>query len=258
MIKYLILLLSPGFIACQSPSDDKKTDAPNASGTIVQIMKKADASTSYAWFVKQFGKPLDEYVTPSLPEEYVVYFQAPNQPDSVFWLMLDTKSKKYLYWSHEKMDIKKSGVRDSSSVNQFDIFTLEDAEKILGEPTLLKDSSWTTAKETTTFQSSYAANSSEPATGKTGNIYFMIENHAEVSAAKKAYSAIKTANEKNAGIEDRKGLGDEAYFHSDGQNFYFMLVRKGTYMFRMKVNKITGNTSLNAFNQVAEKIAAGL
>ena len=53
-------------------------------------------------------------------------------------------------------------------------------------------------------------------------------------------------------------LGDEAYFHSDGENFYFILVRKGLKMIRMKVNKITSNTSVAEFNRVARKITEAL
>ena len=53
-------------------------------------------------------------------------------------------------------------------------------------------------------------------------------------------------------------MGDEAYFHSDGQNFYFIIVRKGEKMFRIKVNKITSTTSLKEFNMIAKNITASL
>lgn len=78
---------------------------------ISATMKQADTLQGYDYFIEKLGRPLDEYVTPSLPEEYVVYYSIPNIPDSVFWIMLDSKTKKYLYWSAEKFDKKTSGIR---------------------------------------------------------------------------------------------------------------------------------------------------
>jgi len=48
------------------------------------------------------GKPYDEFVTPSLPEEYVLYFNIPDEPDYLYWIMLGTKNKTFLYWGGEK------------------------------------------------------------------------------------------------------------------------------------------------------------
>lgn len=138
------------------------------------------------------------------------------------------------------------------------LFTRADAEKILGEPAHLTDSSFSAKKDTTEYKSAYTANARDQKTGQTGVIYFMIEQYAFVSSAERSYSAIKTANEKHEGIKILQGLGDEAYFHTDGKNFYFILVRKADKMFRMKVNKITSNTSVNWFNAVAKKITAAL
>jgi hypothetical protein len=131
------------------------------------------------------------------------------------------------------------------------LFTLSDAEKILGEPAHLTDS----ALDVSMYTCTYMANSLDSKSGKTGNIYVMIEDYSEIESAKKTYSGIMEANRKN-GITELNGLGDEAYFHTDHQNFYFILARKGKKMLRMKVNKITSQTSLDEFNRVAKKITA--
>lgn len=47
----------------------------------------------------------------------------------------------------------------------------------------------------------------------------------------------------------------EAYFHRDGSNFLFVLVRKGTLLFRIKVNKITSLTSKEAFMEISRLLA---
>jgi expansin (peptidoglycan-binding protein) len=135
--------------------------------------------------------------------------------------------------------------------------SLADAEKILGEKAHLTDSSVSTEQGTLIFKSSYKADAADPKNGKTGVVYFLIEEYLSDSSAHQVYASIKKANE-NHGIKTLEGLGDEAYFHSDNENFYFIMVRKGNTSFRIKVNKITGNTSLDEFNSIAKKITETL
>jgi hypothetical protein len=132
-----------------------------------------------------------------------------------------------------------------------------DAEKILGTSAQLTDSVASDSGDASTYRYTYKALAADPKTGKTGAIYYLLERYALLSAAKSRYSFIKTANEKN-GIKTLHDLGDEAYFHSDGQNFYFVMVRKGNWVLTMKVNKITSTTSLDDFNRVARKSTAQL
>jgi hypothetical protein len=144
-----------------------------------------------------------------------------------------------------------------SSNHPGNLLTLSDAEKIVGEPAHLSDSSTTTKAGDLVYSCAYTANSKDNKTGKTGVIYFLFEHYKQVASAQKKYTFIKTANE-NHGIKVLEGLGDEAYFHTDGENFYFIMVRKGAKVFNMKVNKITSTTSLDAFNLVAKKITDAL
>ena len=144
------------------------------------------------------------------------------------------------------------------SIHPRNLFTLSDAEKILGQQAHLTDSASTIEGDVSTYKCSYTANYKDPKTGKTGVIYIMFEEYAQVSSAKKVYSSIKTANENHEGVKELHDMGDEAYFHSDGQNFYFILVRKGEKMFRMKVNKTTSTTALDKFNLIAKNITAAL
>jgi len=136
--------------------------------------------------------------------------------------------------------------------------TLQDAEKILGEPAHLTDSINSVEDGVSTYKLGYIANNIDMTTGKTGAIYFLLEQFENVNDAQKKYKSIKTANEDHEGVKVLRNLGDEAYFHSDGENFYFVIVRYKEKMFNMKVNKITSKTSLNEFNSVAENLTAGL
>ncbi len=138
-----------------------------------------------------------------------------------------------------------------------DIFRFSDAEKILGEPAAIKDSSVSKHGGVWTYNCSYMAKSRDKKSGKTGNIYFMFERYELVDSAKKHYTDIKKANEDH-GIVVLDKIGDEAYYHSDKENFYFILARKGKDMFRMKVNKITSHTSKDEFNRIAGQVMDSL
>jgi hypothetical protein len=138
------------------------------------------------------------------------------------------------------------------------LFTKSDAEKILGEPAHLTESSVVMEVDTFEYKCAYVANAKDPKTGKTGSIYFMLEEYGRLSAAKDAYSSIRRANESHEGVKVLHDMGDEAYFHSDGENFYFILVRKGPKMVRMKVNKTTSTTSVDEFMLIAKNITAAL
>jgi hypothetical protein len=145
----------------------------------------------------------------------------------------------------------------SAETDYRNLLTLPDAEKILGEKAHITDSGWTNEKEVTVYKSTYTANAKEPESGKTGNIYFMYEEYNTSSSAGEVYTSIKKSNE-NHGIQSLNGLGDEAYYHTDGENFYFILARKGGKMIRMKVNKVTLNSSEKEFKQVAGEIVGSL
>jgi hypothetical protein len=142
--------------------------------------------------------------------------------------------------------------------SQNSLFTITDAEKVLGEHAHLTDSISYTRDGISIYKSSYTADSQDKKTGKLGIVYFMAEIYPAVSAAATVYNDIRLGNKDHEGFKDIKGLGDEAYFHSDDENFLFVLVRKGAKMFRLKVNKTTSKTSLEEFNSVSEKITSAL
>ncbi len=142
----------------------------------------------------------------------------------------------------------------NTSIDLSNLFTISDAEKILGEHAHITDSSTIVKIDTLTYSAAYFANAKDAISGNTGSIYFFFEKYNRLSSAKNKYASIKKANEKHEGVKVLQNIGDEAYFHSDGENFYFIMVRKGKNVFNMKVNKITSKTSLSEFNQIAKNI----
>jgi len=142
--------------------------------------------------------------------------------------------------------------------NPAHLFTKADAEKILGEPAQLDDSATIINKDAVQYKSSYIANAKDPKTGKTRGIYYLFERYNNATTAHEVFTTFKEGNQNSEGFSILHEMGDEAYFHSDGENFHFIIVRKGKNMFRLKVNKITGSTSLDELKRVAKNITAQL
>lgn len=152
-----------------------------------------------------------------------------------------------------------------SSIHPSNLFTLSDAEKILGEPAHLTDSASKikgedpkyidsmsiVKRDASTYNCGYMANAKDKKTGKTGIVYFGFEQYPQVSSAKEVYSFYKKANENAIGFKVLHDMGDEAWF---GSSPLFVQVRKGDKIFVLKVNKMTSKTSLDEFNLVAKKI----
>ncbi len=160
-------------------------------------------------------------------------------------------------------------IHSQNSIHPGNLFTLSDAEKILGEQAHLIDSTSKSKgedsryidsisivkKDAATYSCGYMANSEDKKTGKTGVVYFGFEQYPQVSSAKKVYSFYKRANVNAIGFEELHDIGDEAWF---GSSPLFVYVRKGDKIFVIKVNKMTSKTSLNQFNLIARKIAETL
>jgi hypothetical protein len=149
------------------------------------------------------------------------------------------------------------------------LFTLLAAEKILGEPAHLADSGSTVpgiASKTSvndsvlpikkmawSYRCAYEANVEDQKTGRTGKVYFVVEEYPQVSSAATVYSYYKRSNQTHPGFKERHDVGDEAWY---GDSPYSIYVRKGNKLFGIKVNRPTSKTSLDGFNQVIKNIAA--
>ena len=137
-----------------------------------------------------------------------------------------------------------------------DLLSLADAEKIIGESCKRTENKIEDQPNVKVTKTTYKADAKDPKTGREINLYFMYEEYKYDSSAKRVYNEIKTSNQTHEGFQVLKGIGDEAYYHTDGNNFYFILARKGGKMMRMKLNKVTEKSSENEFKKISEKIVA--
>jgi hypothetical protein len=130
------------------------------------------------------------------------------------------------------------------------ILTLTDAERILGEDGHLDEAVSYLDGNTKVDISKYSSNKQDEKSGKTGTLYFMIEAYENIESARSSYESIRASNERAAGVVPLSGVGSEAYFHSDGENFLFVLIRNENSLIRMKVNRTTSHTDEAAFREI--------
>lgn len=133
--------------------------------------------------------------------------------------------------------------------------SLSEAEKIMGEPLRLNDSSSGYSGGVYFYKSSYFSNTTD--TNKIGRFYYMYEEYDREADAHNVYQGFKIANEKNSPLTDLS-FGDEGYYQGPPGPPPFILVRKGNKMLRLKINRSTSNTSLDEFMTVSKKIVVSL
>ena len=137
-------------------------------------------------------------------------------------------------------------------------FTVEDAEKILGEKARAGEDKTEINAISQSFTKSYSALTGDTKTGRTGNLWVIFEHYNKVEEADAKYDEMLASNRNSPGVKILSNIGDEAWWHSDGTNFYLIIIRKGNRMFRMKVNRVTSKTSVEEFNRYARKVAETL
>lgn len=133
-----------------------------------------------------------------------------------------------------------------------------EAEKILGQTATLTENSSENKNGITRFGCTYTATATDTKTNKTGNLYYLLEAYKNAEAAEKAYSDILKANENMPGLKELNEMGDQAFFHTDDENFALIISRKKNKMLRIKVNKLTSKTSLDELRNISKAIIASL
>ncbi|MBL7719608.1 MAG: hypothetical protein JNL72_12275 [Flavipsychrobacter sp.] len=138
------------------------------------------------------------------------------------------------------------------------LFTLEDAEKILGEKTHFTSSRRSAKTFSDIYVATYTADAKDKKSGVTGELVCQVEWYKSDTGARRKFADLKRNNDKREGVEAIPGMGDEAYSYGDGETFYVILVRKGASLLRIRVEKVTAHFSSDAIEEVAERITDNL
>ncbi len=139
-----------------------------------------------------------------------------------------------------------------------DCLSQSSAEKILGQSAALTDHTTESKNNITTHKCTYKASVEDPKTHKTGNVYYMYEEYSDAAAAHKVYADIVSGNSSMTGQRQLTDLGEEAWLHTDSQNFHLIIFRKNNKMVRIKVNKVTSLTSLDEMKKTATALAQAM
>lgn len=121
-----------------------------------------------------------------------------------------------------------------------------DAEKILGLPARPTESKTFTENNVLIHKCYWKATKDD----LNSNLYYLDEQYNNAESAHTVFEDIVVSNRNNPG-QSRPDIGDEAWFHSDGTNFCLLMVRKGNKIIRMKVSKLTKETSVEEMKRVA-------
>ncbi len=155
------------------------------------------------------------------------------------------------------------GFRDPFTRPQIDwnpsvVLSVEEAERVLGNPSYLDRSTAYMDNGTKTYFSVFREVSSDPATGKTGLLYYMYEEYATAVAARSYLYSTLDANHINPADGTRTEDGTEIHYLSGGPVVRMVMVLKQNHLIRLKVNPVTSRYSLGELRNAAEMLATQL
>lgn len=136
-----------------------------------------------------------------------------------------------------------------------DCLSVGDAEKILGARAKQIESSSEERNHIVRHKCTYAGQVI-PESKQISNLYYVFERYSDPVSAHKTYTDILTGNESMAGQTVLNTIGDEAWFHTDKENFCLLIFRKKNIVVRIKVNKLTSQTSTKALQDICKRIAS--
>lgn len=131
--------------------------------------------------------------------------------------------------------------------------TQQEATRILGESCELSESSSASKNGGHEYKCKFLTKSSTVDRPQKA-LYFMFDSYENEAEAIKLYSEFQKSNQHQSGYETLSGVGEEAFFHSDGKNFCLIIARKKNEMIRLKVNKFSEKTSIAELKAVANDI----
>jgi hypothetical protein len=137
-----------------------------------------------------------------------------------------------------------------------DFFSYENAAKIIGTRVRGEDAGMTEDEKDRAWRCTFVA-ADENSIASSPKLHFMLLKSTSIDAAISSFAELRSSNAKLQGFEEWPGVGDEAVVHTDGKGFQFVMIRKGGYTIRLKVNPVNG-ASLDVVKDVAAELATKL
>ena len=132
--------------------------------------------------------------------------------------------------------------------------TLEEAERILGESAILKERNSDNQTDHYVSKTTFSAKEIDAKSQKQANLYYMVERFKDEKTATKTIQSFIKGNQALEGFELLTAYGDEAFFHTNKDNFCLLVIRKSNKMIRIKVNKVTSKTSFEELRKIGKDL----
>lgn len=139
-----------------------------------------------------------------------------------------------------------------------DTLTLSAVENIIGMPAKYLETVKETRPQVLRETTSYIALEKDSRSLQAVNLYYLKENYDNAALAHKTFADIITSNGGLNGQSVLTDLGDEAWMHSDKQNFSLLMVRKKNKLIRIKINKLPPTYSSKELVAASRQIIAAL
>jgi hypothetical protein len=133
-----------------------------------------------------------------------------------------------------------------------------EAGRILGKASRLEGATAYEEGGTKVYLSAFRDDLLDPRTGKTGILYYMLEEYQSGEAARSFLKSTKKENRQKPGADIRLPGGAEIHYLRGGEVIRMALILKGRQLVRLKVNQATSRYSLDQFMRVAEELASQL
>lgn len=136
--------------------------------------------------------------------------------------------------------------------------TKVEVEKILGQAASLTDQKKEIKDNFIKRSLTYTCLENELETNRPINLHYILTKYTDSTLARNAYDDILKSNHNMPGQTSLTGFGNQAWYHSDNENFSVIIVRKGDKLLLMKINKMTRKFSKEELKKVTKRITSDL
>ena len=140
-----------------------------------------------------------------------------------------------------------------TSLHSFDSVTKTDAVLILGGPVILKDSIWKYEGGNWNFHCVYLTVKKD-SLNQSGRLFFSFEKYRKIAEAKRFYDLMKVQNINISEIHSVDQLGEESFLVYDVLGNPFLMIRKESRIYKLKVYQHLNDTDLKNFLNLGNKL----
>lgn len=134
--------------------------------------------------------------------------------------------------------------------------SVSEAQKIIGQPCYAKDSLIKRTGDYQRYQFNYRATMMDTINHYSISLFFGFEQYKSSADAAHAYSLVKTEDEKTLKVIPLSHLGDEAFLCPDAETYPFIMIRKSSRVYKLKLHYLSTPQSLEALKAAASRIVA--